>query len=176
MKNADGSIAYLALGGNMGDREHALTSALRRIERLEKTRLLRCSAFYNTAPWGVREQADFLNAVAEIETSLEPMQLFRGLQAIEAAMGRIQTARYGPRLIDIDLLVHGDTKLETPILTLPHPGIPSRRFVLVPLCELAPDMTHPVLGSSMRELLDICEDRGDVRLYREMGGESGPGN
>ena len=167
MSIAERRIAYLALGGNMGDRSAVLNAALLHINAIEETRVLRCSSLYDTEPWGVSEQADFLNTVAEVETALDALQLFRAIKSIESVMGRLETRRYGPRLIDIDLLLLDQTIVDDPVLTVPHPGIPTRRFVLVPLCELAPELVHPLLGKTMRELLAACEDTGQVRTCIE---------
>ena len=167
MSIAETRLTYIALGGNVGDRRAALDSALRHIDTLGGTRVVRCSPFYETAPWGLTAQPDFLNAVAEVETTLDAEALFHALKDIERVMGRVEGPRYGPRLIDLDLLLHGDSVISTPELTVPHPGMPARRFVLVPLNDLAPALRHPVTGHTVAALLASCPDTGLVRLHEE---------
>lgn len=158
-------IAYLGLGGNIGDRAAQLRTACDRITALPGTELLRVSPLYETDPWGYLEQDAFLNAVAEVRTSLPPFELFHSVKDIERAMGRMPADRNHPRIIDIDVLLHDTLILDDPALRIPHPGIPERRFVLQPLCDLAPDLEHPVLRVAMRELLARCSDSGVVRPY-----------
>ena len=166
MSGADPVLAYLGLGGNIGDRARALHEACDRIAALPGTELLRVSPLYETEPWGYLEQDAFLNAVVEVRTSLQPFELFRSGKDIERAMGRTPTDRNHPRIIDIDVLLYGTIILDDPALRIPHPGIPVRRFVLQPLRDLAPDLEHPVLHIAMRELLERCIDSGVVRPHR----------
>lgn len=132
--------ALLALGSNLGDCVANLEGAIRRIEALPGSRLLRCSGFYRTPPWGKLDQPAFLNAALAIETKLEPHALLQACLAIEAEMGRERRERWGPRLIDIDLLTHGNAVIEDEVLTLPHPAITARAFVLIPLRDIAPTL------------------------------------
>jgi 2-amino-4-hydroxy-6-hydroxymethyldihydropteridine diphosphokinase len=136
------TLCYLGLGSNLGDREANLRAALAALGREEGIRLLRASDFRASAPWGDTDQPDFLNAVAEVETALGPVELLRRVKAIERELGRQPARRWGPRLIDIDLLTWDRLRLETPELTLPHPRILARPFVWEPLAELAPALVQ----------------------------------
>ena len=129
--------AWVGLGSNLQQPAKQLSEALDRLASVELVEILRVSSFYITPPWGDEEQGDFVNAVAEIKTSLKPMPLLLVLQSIENAMGRKRSGRqWGPRVIDLDLLLCDDIQLETEELTVPHPHIFERAFVLVPMCEL----------------------------------------
>lgn len=153
---------FLALGTNLGDRPANLHAAIDALEPPVKAR--RESPVYETPPWGVTEQPAFLNMVVEGETVLEPAPLLDHLKRIEARLGRQPSARYGPRLIDLDLLFYDDLVLDTPPLVVPHPRLHERAFVLVPLADLAPDLRHPTLGLPVRELLAGVDTTG-IRLY-----------
>jgi 2-amino-4-hydroxy-6-hydroxymethyldihydropteridine diphosphokinase len=153
---------FLLLGSNLGDRAENLRRASAEIGLL-KCAIKKKSAIYETAPWGKNDQQDFYNQVIELETSLEPQVLLEKILAIEMKLGRVRTEQWGPRTIDIDILLFGHMIVNTTTLTLPHPGIPMRRFVLVPLTEVAPDVIHPVLNKSVKALLEECEDRLEVR-------------
>jgi 2-amino-4-hydroxy-6-hydroxymethyldihydropteridine diphosphokinase len=133
---------FLGLGSNLGEREENLFAALNRIRGLQGTTLVRVSSFRETPPWGVEDQPSFLNAVAEIRTALEPEGLLTAVKGIEADLGRTPTYRWGPRLIDIDLLVFGERQLRSERLTLPHPHILERSFVWEPLAEIAPEIVE----------------------------------
>jgi 2-amino-4-hydroxy-6-hydroxymethyldihydropteridine diphosphokinase len=143
---------YLALGSNLGDRAATLANALAQMESPE-LHVLRASSVYETEPRELADQPWFLNQVAEVETSLFPRQLLTRLKRLEIALGRRPSVPKGPRTIDIDILFYGDAVVSTPDLTIPHPGITERRFVLEPLAELAPDLRHPKTGKAIRELL-----------------------
>ncbi len=145
-------LIYLSLGSNLGDREQALREAIRLLEAPD-LRVLRVSSIYETEPQEVRGQPWFLNLVAEAETSLLPRQLLARVRKIERELGRKRQAAKGPRTIDIDILLYGNFVIETGELTAPHPRMANRRFVLEPMCELAPELRHPVLRRTMRELL-----------------------
>jgi 2-amino-4-hydroxy-6-hydroxymethyldihydropteridine diphosphokinase len=133
---------FVGLGSNLGDREAQFRAALARLDRLPDTCVARCSVWRETAPWGITEQPGFLNAVAELRTGLEPEDLLRACKRIEAELGRIPRERWGPREIDLDLLLFGDRELRTATLTLPHPLILERPFVWEPLAELAPEVVE----------------------------------
>lgn len=126
------------------------------------------SPVYETEPWGFEEQPNFLNQVIQAETDLEPHELLDFLKELEKHMGRQQTIRYGPRVIDLDILFYDDLVIETPELTIPHPNMTKRSFVLVPLAEIAPELCHPVLGIKIRDLL-MGMDTSTVQLYNEEG-------
>lgn len=145
-------IVYLSLGSNVGDRETHLARARERLNS-EDTRLLRASGIYETEPRDFPGQPWFLNQVVEIETSLFPKQLLERTQKIERALGRIPTFPKGPRTVDIDILLYGDTIVSTPGLEIPHERLADRRFVLEPLAELAPALRHPRTGSAVTEML-----------------------
>lgn len=144
-------IAYLSLGSNVGDREKHLRNAIGRLEAVG--RVLSVSSFYETEPVEFVDQAWFLNCVVAAETALTPQQLMARLLEIELRMGRQRRREKGPRTIDIDILLFGDTILESPGLTIPHPAMQQRRFVLEPLAEIAPEARHPGLKKTVRELL-----------------------
>ena len=152
---------FIALGTNLGDRQDNLRLA--RDTLSPQIKIHKCSSIYQTPPWGYEEQPEFLNQVLEVQTALEPLPLLDALKAVEAQMGRLQTFRYGPRLIDLDILFYGQRILETERLTLPHPRLHERAFVLVPLHEIAPDFIHPVLNETITTLLDKVDTEGVER-------------
>ncbi len=160
--------AFIALGSNLGDRAGYLLSAVVALASLEATRIVRLSRIYETAPVGPLEQGPYLNAVLEVDTDLPPETLMQALLAIEAEHGRMRTVRYGPRTLDLDLLLYEDLVLDRPGLTLPHPRMHQRAFVLVPLAEIAPNARHPGLGKTAAELLAGVEKNG-VRPYLPTG-------
>jgi 2-amino-4-hydroxy-6-hydroxymethyldihydropteridine diphosphokinase len=143
---------YLSLGSNLGNREAQIREAIARLQKLGEATSV--SAFYETEPVEVdREQPWFLNCALAIETDLPPLQFLNEMLGIEQSMGRIRNEPKGPRIIDIDIVFFGDDVLDTSELTVPHPAMQQRRFVLEPLAEIAPDMMHPVLKRRVRELL-----------------------
>jgi 2-amino-4-hydroxy-6-hydroxymethyldihydropteridine diphosphokinase len=145
--NAPLSTAYIGLGSNLGDSQQHVRDAVEALGRLPGTRVLARSRLYRTPPWGVLDQPPFVNAVAAVETSLEPRPLLDALLRIERDFGRIRDgSRWGPRILDMDLLLHDDNVLSDPDLTLPHPHIGQRAFVLLPLADLAPDLDIPGQG------------------------------
>jgi 2-amino-4-hydroxy-6-hydroxymethyldihydropteridine diphosphokinase len=156
-------IAYLSLGSNVGDRETHLARARERLDS-DGLRVLRASAMYETEPRDVPDQPWFLNQVVEIESELFPKQLLERTQKIERALGRIPTRPKGPRTIDIDILLYGDTILSTPGLEIPHERLADRRFVLEPLAELAPDLRHPRTGSTVNEMLARVKNQKVERI------------
>ena len=144
MVTTTNTIAYLGLGTNMGDRDAQLDDALAALARIPATQVLRESPIYESKPWGKTDQPDFLNMVVEIETQLEPHTLHRHLKKIESDLGREEEGeKWGPRPIDIDLLLYGTRTLMTASLVVPHPRMWERHFVLRPLADLAPNLTGP---------------------------------
>ena len=158
------SEVFLGLGSNLGDREAALEEALRRLCGRGLRVALRSSTWL-TEPVGGPPQGPFLNAVVSGTTALSPEGLLRACLETEREMGRVRTVRDGPRTIDIDILFYGDVRRETPGLTIPHPRLHERRFVLEPLFEIAPALRHPVLGLTVAELRERCPDTSDARPY-----------
>ena len=145
-------IAYLGLGTNLGDRETNLRHALRLLSRAEGLRLLRCSSVYETEPWGVTEQPRYLNCVAEVGVTLEPEPLLAICKDVEREVGRQPGPRWGPRLIDVDILLFGTRTVDLPHLEIPHPRLHLRAFALVPLAELNAAAMHSGLRRSIGEL------------------------
>lgn len=143
--------AFIGMGTNLGRRERNLWRALDELDDLPVTAVATVSAFHETAAVGP-PQPDFLNAAAELSTWLEPLDLLRELLGVEDRMGRVRTERWGPRTIDLDLLLYDDLVLDLPDLKVPHPLLHERSFVLAPLVEIAPDVLHPVLKKTVAEL------------------------
>jgi 2-amino-4-hydroxy-6-hydroxymethyldihydropteridine diphosphokinase len=143
---------YLSLGSNTGNREKNLQDAVNRLTN-PSLRILRISSVYETEPMERREQPWFLNLIVEAETSLYPLQLLQRTQRIEMDLGRKRLAAKGPRTIDIDILLYGNSVIHSPSLEVPHPRLAERRFVLEPLAELAPDLRHPISRRTVKELL-----------------------
>lgn len=156
--------AYLLTGGNLGDRVSNLSRA-RELIGLHAGRVEAVSSLYETAAWGKEDQPPFLNQALVIDTELSPRRLLRRLLKLEKQMGRIREEKYGPRLIDIDILLYDQEVHQYPLLTLPHPALPQRRFALMPLAEIVPGLMHPVLKLSIRELLAQCTDPLPVKKY-----------
>jgi 2-amino-4-hydroxy-6-hydroxymethyldihydropteridine diphosphokinase len=145
-------IAYLSLGSNLGDRDAHLKTAISRLEALGK--VVAVSSFYETEPVELAAQPWFLNCAVALDTEKMPRQLLAGVLDVEQQMGRRRVQKKGPRTIDIDILLFGSSVVETKGLTIPHPAMHERRFVLEPLAEIAPDVRHPALKSAIRELRD----------------------
>ncbi len=161
---AEPVTTYLCLGGNLGDRMAALTEALRLLDDTPGTHRTGCSSVYETEPWAVADQPNFLNLVAAYETTLSPEDLLTACKSVEAEVGRVVSYRWGPRLIDVDILLYGDrvVSVADPDLQIPHPRLTQRAFVLVPLAEIAPDTSVPPQGDTVRRLLDEVDGRAGV--------------
>jgi 2-amino-4-hydroxy-6-hydroxymethyldihydropteridine diphosphokinase len=155
-------ISYILTGGNLGDREENLEKAAAFIEE-RCGKILRRSGLYETAAWGIETQPDFLNQVLELKTELSPEELLKSLLAIEQEMGRIRAEKFGPRTIDLDILLYGAQIVQAPMLEIPHPRIAERRFVLEPLAELIGDRSYPGTGMRIQEMLRQCPDPLAVR-------------
>lgn len=164
-------VAFIGIGSNLRDPAGQCRDATRRIGAVPAIRLLRCSSLYRTEPVGFRDQAWFVNAVAEIRTGLRPRKLLDSLKEIEREMGRTEGPLWGPRVIDLDLLLYGQEVVTEEGLVVPHPELHRRRFVLEPLCELASYVIHPAFGISARGLRDRLTDPGFVE--RCAAGETG---
>ncbi len=159
------SRIFLSLGSNLGDRRACIEKAVEMLTR-RVGKLRRRSALYETEPWAETPGDDFLNLVVEMTTEMEPLSLLEALHAIEAACGRRpEPVRFAPREVDIDILFYGTEVLVFPNLVIPHPALQDRRFVLVPMCGIAPRWKHPVSGTTMAALLRRCTDPKQVRMF-----------
>lgn len=154
--------AYLLTGGNLGNRQANLLKAIELIEQFCGA-ITAQSSIYETAAWGYTEQPNFLNQVLKLNTSLEPATLMQKILWIEEQLGRIRTVKMGPRIIDIDILLMDELILNTELLQLPHPQLPNRRFVLMPLAEIAGNEIHPVEKKTINQLLSNCADSLNVQ-------------
>ena len=143
---------YLGFGTNLGDRKKNLAQAVNNLNDRPDFTVVRTSSIYETAPWGVTDQPNFFNLVAEINTFLSPQELLERVKKLEQDMGREDGPRFGPRLIDVDILLLGDLVVDEPDLQVPHASLHLRAFVLVPLGELTPESVHPLLGKTIAEL------------------------
>ena len=150
--------AYIALGSNMGDREKYLTDAVRSLDEMRDCSVEKVSEFIETPPYGVTDQADFLNGCLELRTLLYPRELLEELHRIEAEAGRERVLRWGPRTLDLDIIFYDDLVIQENDLCVPHVEMHKRDFVLKPLCEIVPYKRHPVFGKTVKELLSECKD------------------
>lgn len=160
---SDKKIAYLGLGSNLGDRKKNLEIAHEKLSQHPNIRITASSSFYETEPVGYLDQDWFINQAIEIETSLSPIKLLETTQGIEEGLGRERSIKWGPRTVDIDILAYEDRIMNTPVLKLPHPSLHERRFVLVPLEEIAPAFLHPVLDKSISKILIDTPDKNLVK-------------
>lgn len=155
--------AYLLIGGNRGDMRKNLATATRLIkERVGEIEA--CSSMYRTAAWGIEDQPSFLNQALIVNTTCNAPQVLNIILSIEQEMGRIRVMKNGPRIIDIDILLFNEDIINTETLKVPHIFLHERNFALIPLCEIAAEVKHPILGRKIRELLMICSDWHDVEI------------
>jgi 2-amino-4-hydroxy-6-hydroxymethyldihydropteridine diphosphokinase len=155
-------VAFLGIGSNIGDRYGYLKKALEKIGNVKGIKFINCSSIYETEPWGIREQKDFLNCVFQIETILSPGELISELKSIETELGRKNNVQWREREIDIDILFYDDLVYKDEILEIPHSEIADRKFVLIPMYEIAPDFIHPSKGVNISEMLESTKDTSKV--------------
>lgn len=154
---------YLGLGSNLGDREALITQAIERLGMLGD--VVAVAPLYETEPWGLLEQPRFLNSACALRTSLAPLALLARLKGIERELGRIETVRYGPRPIDLDILLYGQEQVRLPSLEIPHPGMLTRATVLAPLSDIAASVQHPVTGQTIAAHLAALQPVNGIALY-----------
>jgi 2-amino-4-hydroxy-6-hydroxymethyldihydropteridine diphosphokinase len=152
--NLEGTVAYIGIGSNMGDKVLNCKNAIEEMNRLPGCTVTASSSFYKTEPVGMENQDWYINCVSQLNTSLDPFQLIKALLSIEQAMGRRRKKRWESRIIDLDILLFGREIIQSPDLVIPHPLMHKRRFVLEPLAQLAPELLHPVLTITIRRLLE----------------------
>lgn len=155
-------LAYLLIGSNLGDKATYLNTASSYIQQ-ECGEIVKQSSYYETEPWGFTEQPSFLNQALCIQTALAPAELMQTLLQIESQMGRTRTQKMGPRIIDLDILQIDQETIDTPLLQLPHPAMHLRRFALIPMVEIAPNLIHPQFNKTITQLLAECTDQTDVQ-------------
>ncbi|MBM4295588.1 MAG: 2-amino-4-hydroxy-6-hydroxymethyldihydropteridine diphosphokinase [Deltaproteobacteria bacterium] len=168
-------LAYIGLGANLGDPARQIERALELLNAAEEVEVLQVSSLYRNPPLGPPDQPWYVNAAAKLRTRLAPEELMRALRQVEKALGRVRGEKWGPRLIDIDLLLYGGDIITGPELTIPHPEMHRRAFVLVPLAEIAPQAWHPVLKKTAAELATELNPTDSIALERlEMQGQPDP--
>ncbi|MCY7195127.1 2-amino-4-hydroxy-6-hydroxymethyldihydropteridine diphosphokinase [Streptococcus dysgalactiae subsp. equisimilis] len=165
------TIVYLSLGTNMGDREEYLSQAVQYLAKIPNIHLLAQSSIYETAAWGKTDQADFLNMACQLDTQLTAADFLKETQAIEQSLGRVRHEKWGPRTIDIDILLFGEEVYDTKELKVPHPYMTERAFVLIPLLELQPDFKLPPNHKFLRDYLAAL-DTSDITLFSARQTES----
>jgi len=162
-------LTYIGVGSNIGDPAANCRRAIEAIVSEEKNRLLKCSPLYRTEPVGKEDQDWFVNGAVAVETSFRPRELMECLLKIERGMGREREERWGPRVIDLDILFYGGEVVREEDLQIPHPRLHERRFVLIPLNDLAPDLYHPLLAKTISQILSELKEEKKVVLYSEAG-------
>lgn len=161
-----GIISFVGIGSNLNDPAARCAEAVCCISQVSGIKVLRQSSLYRTEPFGFEKQDWFINLVAEIRTILNPRELLKALQGIEKKMGRLKGPKWGPRIIDLDILLYGQDTVKEDGLVIPHSDLHKRRFVLEPLCEIASYVIHPLYGISVRGLMERLDDESKVYLYR----------
>ncbi|HSH24549.1 MAG TPA: 2-amino-4-hydroxy-6-hydroxymethyldihydropteridine diphosphokinase [Massilibacterium sp.] len=164
--------AYLALGSNVGDRYYYLKQALQKVSATEEIEMTRMSSIYETDPVGYENQDCFLNMVIEVKTTFSPHDLLLYLQRVERELGRKRDVRFGPRTLDLDILLYEEEKIETDSLQIPHPRMTERAFVLIPLKEINKDIVIPREHRSLTQLIEEAEDKLGVRLFKKIETEA----
>lgn len=165
------NISYLSIGSNMGNRLDTFKKTFQLLDGHVHIKLLSCSSLYETDPVGYTDQDCFLNAVIKVETDLKPEELLQTCMQIEQELGRKRDIRWGPRTLDLDILLYNHENVETEILSIPHPRMDERAFVIIPLMELEPEMILPKMKTSLSDLLDKIPDKEGVRLWKLKNGE-----
>ncbi|MCA1066553.1 2-amino-4-hydroxy-6-hydroxymethyldihydropteridine diphosphokinase [Rossellomorea sp. AcN35-11] len=165
------NTAYISLGSNIGTREGYLEKAINILGSHGKIEVTKRSSIYETDPVGFTEQGEFLNMVIEIRTSLSPETLLHQCLQVEVDLGREREFKWGPRIIDLDILLYDDKMIESENLLIPHPRMQERAFVLVPLIEVAPNLEHPSIHAPLVDFLDEIPDKEGVRLWKQINGE-----
>ncbi|WP_347321534.1 2-amino-4-hydroxy-6-hydroxymethyldihydropteridine diphosphokinase [Rossellomorea sp. RS05] len=163
--------AYISLGSNIGDREAYLEKAIQILGSHGKIEVKRLSSIYETEPVGYTDQGEFLNMVIAVQTSLRPETLLHQCLQVEFDLGREREFKWGPRIIDLDVLLYEQETIENADLLIPHPRMQERAFVLIPLLEIAPGLEHPSFGAPLENLLDEIPDKEGVRLWKQINGE-----
>ena len=158
------SVAYIGLGSNLGDKAANLRAAIEALGRHPQVRVVAVSPLYRSEAWGKTDQDWFINAAAKLETDLQPLELLDVLLATEKEMGRVRHERWGPRTIDLDLLLYGKIQMKTESLILPHPYVRERAFVLRPLLDLAPELKDPMTGKNYSAALEALDTAGDLQI------------
>ena len=159
--------AYLLIGGNLGNRIENLTKAISAIEK-DIGKIIKISTIYQTASWGITDQPDFLNQVLLVTTKFSAAETMQIILSVENKMGRIRTLKNASRIIDIDILFFNDEIINSRLLTIPHPEIQNRKFVLIPLNEIAPQLLHPVFKQSIQNLLSTSKDKLEVKPLTDL--------
>ena len=155
---------YLQIGSNIGDRNHYIDEAKKQIEK-KIGKIHASSIIYETQAWGIRSQRDFLNVVIKVSTNFDPNKILKISQQIESDLGRIRKEKWGERCIDIDILFINNEIIKLKNLTVPHPHIQDRKFILRPLCDIASNLKHPIIKKDIKELLECCTDKLKVITY-----------